>query len=164
MKVLYATALILMSFHVSATPKSHVSDFVSIFKQYCFSFKDNPKGATNFLESRGLRRNPEFQDAYEIVIGDVDYAVTPQVMDCTADVLIKSRTRKLFSRTEISNRLKSIFGLSEVGTQYFQDIALNNKDTKIQQTDYTGRGGYKYRLLYPMNNQDSYYMTFTIDW
>ena len=164
MKVLYATAFILMSFHVSANPKNHVSDFVNIFKQYCFSFKDNPKAASTFLESRGLRRNPEFQDAYEIIIGDVDYAVTPQQMDCTADVVIKHRFGQLFSRTDIHNSLKSNFGLTEVATQYFQDVALNNRDTKIQQTDYTGRGGYKYRLLYPMNNQDSYYMTFTIDW
>ena len=164
MKVLYPTALILMSFHVSANQKIHVTEFVNIFKQYCFAFKDNPGAANAFLESRGLHRNPEFMDAYEIVLGDIDYAVTPQQMDCTADVLIKHRLGKLFSHKEINNKLKAIFGLTEVGTQYFQDVALNNRDTKIQQTDYTGSGGYKYRLLYPMNNQDSYYMTFTIDW
>ena len=164
MKVLYATTLILMSFHVSANPKSHVSDFVNIFKQYCFSFKDNPEDATTFLESRGLRRNSEFLDAYEIVIDDIDYAVTPQQLDCTADVLVRHRIGQLFSLADISNNLKSTFGLTEVGTQYFQDVALNNRDTKIQQTDYTDRAGYKYRLLYPVNNQGSYYMTFTIDW
>ncbi len=164
MKVLYATALLLMSTHVSANQKSHVSDFVNIFKQYCFAFKDNPKAATTFLETRGLHRNPEFNDAYEIMIGEIDYAVTPQDMDCTADVLVRHRVGQLFTLTDISNSLKSTFGLTEVSTRYFQDVALNNRDTKIQQTDYTGRGGHKYRLLYPIDNQDSYYMTFTIDW
>lgn len=164
MRVLYATALILMSFHVSANPTTHITDFINIFDKYCFSFKNNPNGAASSLENAGLRRNPEFLDAYEIVIGEVDYAVTPQQMDCTADVLIKQRTGKLFSRTEINNNLKKRFGLKEQGSRYFQDIALNNKDTKIQQTDYTSRDGFKYRLLYPLNNQGSYYMTFTIDW
>ena len=164
MKVLYATALILMSFHVSATPNHHITDFVNIFKQYCFNFKGNSKGASTFLEKRGLRRNPEYQDAYEIVVGGIDFAVTPQQIDCTADVLVKSRAGTLFSRKEINDTLKKTFNLTENESQYFQDVALNNKNTKIQQTDYTGRHGYKYRLLYPLSNQHSYYMTFTIEW
>ncbi|PID46777.1 MAG: hypothetical protein CSB47_02330 [Proteobacteria bacterium] len=164
MKTLYAAALILMSFHVSAAPNTHLTEFVKIFNDFCFNYKHNPRGAVNALESRGLKRNPQFQDAYEILIDGIDYAVTPQQLDCTADVLVGNRTNVLFSRNEINKRLKTAFNLTERRTRYFDDVALNNKNTRIRQTDYIGKDGFKYRLLYPETNQNSYYMTFTIDW
>lgn len=164
MKVLYATALLLMSFHVSANQNTHTIDFIKIFKDFCYSYKNNPKGSTSALERSGLSRNPEFQDAYEILIGEVDYAVTPQQRDCTADVLVRHRNGLLFTRTEINNQLKLAFSLDEEDSRYFQDVALNNENTRIRQTDYIGRDGFRYRLLYPENNQSSYYMTFTVEW
>jgi len=164
MKVLYATALILMSFHVSANQNPHVNDFINIFKKHCFAFKNNPDAAGTFLESRGYKRNPEFQDAYEILVGNIDYAVTPQHYDCTADVLVMHTGKRLFGYNELNSALKRTFGLTEINNRIFQDVALDNKNTKIQQTDYSGRGGHRFRLLYPKTNQNNYYMTFTIDW
>lgn len=165
MKVLYATVLILMSSLVSASPGNTGGDFVNIFDSYCFAYKDhNAASAEKNLERSGKFRNPLFEDAYEIFIGSVDYAVTPQNHDCTTDVLVKRGGQILFSQTQIMSRLISRYGLKETQRRIFQDVAMNNRNTKIQQTDFIGSTGHRFRMLYPLDNQDSYYMTFTIDW
>jgi hypothetical protein len=164
MKVFYASALIVMSFHASALQNSHLNDFANIFDKYCYSFKSNHNAAGSLLEKDGHTRNPEFQDAYEILIGSIDYAVTPQNYDCTADVLVKHNGKSLFKHSELNNYLVKEFDLVEVSTSSFDDVAINNRNTQIRQTDYTGPSGNNFRLLFPLDNQESYYMTFTIDW
>jgi len=163
MKYLYATAFIFLSFHVSAIPNSHLSDFVSLFDKYCYSFKGKPNKTVSYLENRGYKINPDF-DAYEIFIEGIDYAITPQAHDCTTDVLLRHDTTTLFTFAQIDKVLTQKFKLVPVSSRSFQDIALNNKNTKIQQRDYRDGEGYGYRLLYPRDNQDSYYMTFTVEW
>lgn len=153
-----------MSFNASAVQNSHLNDFANIFEKYCFAFKDNHKKAGELLEREGHSRNPEFQDAYEIIIGSIDYAVTPQSYDCTADVLVKHDGKSLFTHAELSTYLVSEFSLVESAKSTFEDVALNNENTKIRQTDYTDPSGSTYRLLFPLDNQESYYMTFTVDW
>lgn len=166
MKVLYATALLLISCNVSAALGSQAADFINIFNQYCYAFKDrSASSAERYLESTGKFRNPQFEDAYEIFVGNIDYAVTPQHHDCTTDVLVKrSNGRLLFSHSQILSLLTKTFGLKELQRRTFQDVALNNRNTKIQQIDFTSSTGHAFRLLYPLSNQESYYMTFTIDW
>lgn len=164
MKVFCASALILMSFYTSAVQNSHLNDFTNIFDKYCFAFKGNHSAAGALLEKDGHTRNPEFQDAYEIVIGTIDYAVTPQNYDCTADVLVKHNGKSLFTHAELRNYLMKEFELIEVSSSSFDDVAINNRNTQILQTDYAGPSGNTFRLLFPLDNQESYYMTFTIDW
>jgi len=163
MKYLYATAFIFMSFHVSAIPNNYLNDFVSLFDKYCYSFKGSPNKTVSYLEKRGYKINPDF-DAYEIFIDGIDYAITPQIDDCTTDVLLSHDEGPLFTFEQIDRILTQKFNLTLVSSRSFQDIALNNKDTKIQQRDYSDGAGHGYRLLYPSDNQDSYYMTFTIEW
>ena len=163
MKYLYATAFICMSFHVTAISNNHLNDFVSLFDQYCYSFKDNPKSTKSFLEKMGHTLNPDY-DAYEILIDGIDYAITPQTKDCTTDVLLKHKKGYLFSLEQIDEILTQKFNLTEVSNRSFQDVALNNQNTVIKQRDYKDAEGHSYRLLYPTDNQDSYYMTFTIEW
>jgi len=163
MKYLYATALIFMSFHVSAIPASHLNDFVSLFDKYCYSFKGRPNKTVSQLEKMGYKINPDF-DAYEIFIDGIDYAITPQTDDCTTDVLLKHDSETLFTFDQIDKVLTQKFNLTLISSRSFQDIALNNKNTTIQQRDYRDGAGHGFRLLYPSDNQDSYYMTFTIEW
>ena len=164
MKYLYATAFIFISFHLSATPSNnHLNDFVSLFDRYCYSFKDAPKKTVSYLEEMGHTVNPDY-DAYEILIDGIDYAITPQASDCTTDVLLKHKTGTLFTLEQVDNYLTEKFKLSLVSRRSFQDVALNNQNTVIQQRDYRDTAGHRYRLLYPSDNQDSYYMTFTIEW
>jgi hypothetical protein len=164
MKVFYASALILMSFYASATQNSHLNNFATIFDKYCLAFKDDHSASGGRLEKDGHTRNPEFLDAYEIIIDTIDYAVTPQNYDCTADVLVKRNGKSLFTHTELNTYLMKEFELTESSTSSFDDVALNNRNTQIRQTDYTGPSGKSFRLLFPIDNQESYYMTFTIDW
>jgi len=166
MKVLCAIVLLLTPWvAASAAQGSGGADFVNIFHKYCYAFKDqNAASAERNLERSGQFRNPQFEDAYEIFVGNIDYAVTPQNHDCTTDVLLKHNGQILFTQTQIMSRLIKQYGLRETNRRIFQDVALNNRNTKIQQTDFIGNTGHSYRLLYPLNNQDSYYMTFTIDW
>ena len=163
MKYLYATAFIFMSFHVTAMPKNHLNDFVNLFDQYCYSFKGKPNKTVSHLEKMGHELNPDY-DAYEILIGGIDYAITPQHNDCTTDVLLRHGEGTLFTFDQIDKMLTQKFNLTLVSSRSFQDVALNNKNTQIQQRDYRDVAGMDYRLLYPSDNQDSYYMTFTIDW
>jgi len=163
MKYLYATAFIFMSFHVSAAPNNQLNDFVSLFDEYCYSFKDRPKSTRSYLEKRGHTLNKEY-DAYEIIIDGIDYAITPQSKDCTTDVLLKHSKGTLFTLDQIDAMLSQKFSLTLVSNRSFEDVALNNQNTVIQQRDYRDGVGHGYRLLYPSNNQDSYYMTFTIEW
>jgi len=163
MKYLYATAFIFISFHASAATTNHLNDFVSLFDEYCYSFKEKPNATRSHLEKMGHKLNPDY-DAYEILIDDIDYAVTPQSKDCTTDVLLRRSNGTLFTLDQIDKTLTQKFGLSSTGNRSFQDVALNNQNTVIQQKDYRDDVGYIYRLLYPSDNQDSYYMTFTIEW
>jgi hypothetical protein len=164
MKYLYATAFIFMSFHIKALPDNHMNDFVNLFDQYCYSFKDKPKSTQHkYLEKMGHKINPEY-DAYEILIGGIDYAITPQYIDCTTDVLLKHQNSTLFTLDQIDALLTQRFQLNQVSSRSFQDVALNNQNTLIQQRDYVDDSGLNFRLLYPSDNQDSYYMTFTIEW
>ncbi len=164
MKYLYATAFIFMSFHITALPDNHMNDFVNLFDQYCYSFKDKPKSSQHaYLEKQGHKINPDY-DAYEILIDGIDYAITPQYRDCTTDVLLKHQNSILFTLDQIDSLLKQRFKLNQVSSRSFTDVALNNQNTLIQQRDYTDGEGLSFRLLYPSDNQDSYYMTFTIEW
>ena len=163
MKNLYATAFILMSFHVTAVANAPLNDFVKLFDEYCYSFKDKPKLTHSYLAKMGHKINPDF-DAYEILIDEVDYAITPQFRDCTTDVLLKHNQSTLFTLEQIDTLLTQRFKLNQVSSRSFQDVALNNQNTLIQQRDYKDSEGHRYRLLYPSDNQDSYYMTFTIEW
>ena len=163
MKFLYATAFIFASFHLSANPNTHTNDFVGLFDQYCYSFKDKPNSAHKHLRQTGHVINPDY-DAYEILIDGIDYALPPQPEDCTTDVLLRHNKRTLFTLDQIEKALSKKFHLTRIGSRSFQDVALNNQNTQIQQRDYRDGLGHSYRLLYPSDNQDSYYMTFTIDW
>ena len=163
MKYLYASAFILMSFHVPAAANSSLNDFVNLFDEYCYSFKEKPSETHAYLAKMGYKINPEY-DAYEILIDDIDYAITPQAGDCTTDVLLKHKQGTLFSLDQIVVLLSKQFKLTEINSRSFNDVALNNQNTLIQQRDYKDSEGHNYRLLYPSNNQDSYYMTFTIEW
>lgn len=162
MKYLYATAFIFLSLHVSAAD-SHLNSFVSLFDKYCYSFKSKPSATRSFLEKMGHKLNTEY-DAYEIFINGIDYAVTPQPKDCTTDVLLRHKKGTLFTLDQINKLLTQKFNLTLVSSRSFQDVALNNQNTMIQQRDYRDGIGHGYRLLYPSDNQDSYYMTFTIEW
>lgn len=163
MKYLYALAFIILSFHVSATPNSHLNDFVSLFDEYCYAFKNKPNATRSYLDKMGHKLNPDY-DAYEILIDGVDYAITPQSKDCTTDVLLRHNKKSLFTLDQIDKTLSKAFNLTLVSNRSFQDVALNNQNTLIQQKDYRDGAGYGYRLLYPRDNQESYYMTFTIEW
>ncbi|MGB1311518.1 MAG: hypothetical protein ACPG47_09915 [Leucothrix sp.] len=163
MKYLYATAFIIMSYPAVAATDKHLNDFVSLFDQYCYAFKDKPNQTSYNLDSLGYTRNPQY-DAYEILIDGIDYAITPQPNDCTTDVLVDSKKGKLFTLDQIENSLTDQFSLTLVSSRSFQDVALNNQDTEILQRDYRDGAGHNYRLLYPSDNQDNYYMTFTIEW
>ena len=164
MKYLYATAFICMSFHLSAIPSNnHLNDFVNLFDRYCYAFKNTPNKTVSHLEEMGHTVNPDY-DAYEILIDGIDYAITPQPSDCTTDVLLRHKTGTLFTLDQIHNFLTEKFKLTLVSSRSFQDVALNNQNTTIQQKDYRDSAGHGYRLLYPSDNQDSYYMTFTIEW
>ena len=164
MKVCFASALVLMSFSVSANQNTHLEDFAGIFGKYCYERRDDHSALGVLLERDGYLRNPTFQDAYEIVVGSIDYAVTPQNYDCTADVLVKHNGESLYSHKELSSYLMKEFNLSEVSQTSFEDVAINNRSTRILQTDYSSTSGHILRLLFPLDNQESYYMTFTIDW
>lgn len=163
MKCLYATAFIVMSFHTTAIAHNHLNDFVNLFDQFCYSFKDKPQSTRPYLEKMGHKLNPDY-DAYEILIRGVDYAITPQSRDCTTDVLLKHKQGTLFTLNQIDTMLTQKFQLTEISKRNFHDVALNNQNTTIQQRDYRDSAGHGYRLLYPSDNQDSYYMTFTIEW
>ncbi|RVU86268.1 hypothetical protein EOL70_02115 [Leucothrix sargassi] len=164
MKVFCASALLMMSSIASATENSHLQNFTNIFDRYCYAFKGDHSSSGVLLEKDGHNRNPTFQDAYEILIGSIDYAVTPQQYDCTTDVLVKHKGQLLFTHDALNKHLVKAFNLIEVSTSSFEDVALNNQNTLIRQTDYKGPAGNNYRLLFPLDNQASYYMTFTIDW
>ena len=163
MKYLYASAFILMSFHVSAVTNNSLNDFVNLFDEYCYSFKNKPTAAHSYLMKMGYKINPDY-DAYEILIDEVDFAITPQDSDCTTDVLLKHQRGTLFTLGQIDGFLSQKFELNQVNARSFHDVALNNQNTLIQQRDYQDSEGHNYRLLYPSDNQDSYYMTFTIEW
>ena len=163
MKYLYATAFIFISFHVSAIPNSHLNDFVSLFDEYCYSFKEKPNATKSYLEKMGHTMNPDY-DAYEILINGIDYAITPRTEDCTTDVLLRHNNGSIFTLDQIDSKLTQTFNLTLVSSRSFQDVALNNQNTMIQQRDYLDGSGHSYRLLYPSDNQSSYYMTFTIEW
>ena len=163
MKYLYATAFIILSSYVSAAPNNHLNEFVRLFDDYCYSFKDKPNLTHSHLKKMGHKYIAEYE-AYEILIDDIDYAVTPQKKDCTTDVLLKHKNRTLFNLEQIEPQLLKKFQLTPVSNRSFQDVALNNQNTLILQRDYQDDDGRKYRLLYPSDNQDSYYMTFTIQW
>ena len=163
MRILLAAILIASACQASAHNNPHVVEFVDLFKKYCY-VSDSNLAVERRLIRDGYNRNEEFLDAYEIVIGSVDYAITPLPDDCTADVRLLHSGKLLFSQKELINRLRSEFALTEVESRKFDDIALNNKNTIILQSNFSDAKERTYRLLYPENNQASYYMTLTLRW
>jgi len=163
MRMLLSALLLTIACQASAHTNIHVVEFVDLFKRYCHASESN-LAVEKRLRKDGHKRNQEFYDAYEIMIGGVDYAITPLPDDCTADVRLIHRGKLLFTQTELVDLLIKEFALTEVESRKFDDIALNNKNTVVLQSNFTDKIERSYRLLYPENNQASYYMTLTLRW
>jgi len=163
MRILLSICLLLAAYPALSHTNVHAIEFVNLFKKYCHASENN-LAVEKRLRSDGHKRNEEFLDAYEILIGSIDYAITPLPDDCTADVRLIHDGKLLFTQTELVDLIRKEFSLTEIETREFEDTALNNKNTIILQSNFTDPGERTYRLLYPENNQASYYMTLTLRW
>jgi len=140
----------------------HAQIFADVVKAYCMKFRETPAELEAKLEGDGFKKNESYDDTFQKHIESVDYAVTPDIGFCTTDVLLKPASTMLFEIDQIDAVFISKLNLKLSKSTIDYELSIEDKRTKVIKREYVDGLGTKYLLVYPLENQDEYYMTFDV--
>lgn len=140
--------------------QKHLSTFLSLHNQFCekkYTSSDSLK--VELAKSPKLSLAKNFEGVYEVVVGKISFAVSPEEDGCTTDVMVQDGEKQLFSFEDINKALIDS-GYVETGD------AVSRKDRGTDQTEltviekrYISPSGEITTLDFPLEKKDKYYMT-----
>ncbi|KAF3980827.1 MAG: hypothetical protein HFP76_00055 [Methylococcales symbiont of Iophon sp. n. MRB-2018] len=142
----------------------HAQVFASLVQKYCIGFREIPAKLEAALKVGGFNKNIDYDDTFEKYIDRVDYAVTLDQEVCTTDVLLKPASTILFELKQLERFLLSELKLTMSKSKIDYELSSEYKRTKVVKRDYVDEQGKKHSLIFPLENQGEYYMTFDVYW
>lgn len=146
------------------TETSSLDTFLNIHHKYC---EANEYKSPNDLVS-ALTEDPEFktitshEGIFEYVASNVSFAITPEAEGCTTDLKLKDKAteRSYFDFDEFNLALQAKGYRPHGEKRIIHEIGMNNQELRVIEQKYISPNNVQSVLVFPIEQQDQYYMTF----
>ena len=146
---------------VKETPViKHLSKFLSLHTKFCEKSYPSSALLKKDLESaEELTLAKNFEGVYEVLVGDISFAVSPEEDGCTTDVMIQNNGIQIFTFEEMDKALiKS--GYKEASKSISRmDLGTDQSELSVLEKKYISPRGEITTLDFPLEKKDKYYMT-----
>lgn len=143
---------------------SSLDTFLDIHDRYCEA--EEFKSSIDLVNA--LQNDPQFHSIpshdgiFEHVVSNVSFAITPEEEGCTTDLKLKERSseRSYFDFDEFNLALEKKGYRPHGEKRIIQEIGMNNKELRVIEQKYLSPNNVESVLVFPIEQQDQYYMTF----
>ncbi|CAA6800132.1 MAG: Unknown protein [uncultured Thiotrichaceae bacterium] len=143
---------------------SSLETFLSIHDKYC----EAPEYKSSIDLVNALHKDPQFktikshEGIFEHVASNVSFAITPEEEGCTTDLKLKNKPaeRSYFDFDEFNLALQEKGYRPRGEKRIIQEIGMNNKELRVIEQKYLSPNNVESVLVFPIEQQDQYYMTF----
>ena len=168
-KIIYILLLTVLQSNASSganipLPKQTIATFLAIHNEYC-----DAVFASHEVRLKALSRNAEykvleaFDDVYEKKTSNVSYAVSPEESGCTTDIKLKATEKDTlyFSFQQLNDALLAN-GYKQRGEKNHSLEQGINDDVmvKVMEQKYISPNKNITTLMFPLEKENQYYMTF----
>ena len=138
----------------------HLSKFLSLHTQFCEkNYKSSESLKKDLDSAKELSLAKNFEGVYEILVGDISFAVSPEEDGCTTDVMIQKNGIQIFTFEEMNNALIN-HGYKEAGKSVSRmDRGTDQSELTVLEKKYISPKGEITTLDFPLEKKDKYYMT-----
>jgi len=148
-----------------SSEQKFLAAFLDVHSWHCEQSYKNPAELVAALQKdKRLKSSMEFQGVYEAILFETSFAVSVDDAGCTTDVLLKpsNQDRALFD-FESLNALLLQRGYKAVGkVADKQETGPNALPINLRQAKYQLSSGENVYLTFPLDNQNSFYMTLLV--
>lgn len=146
-----------------AMRQKHLDHFMDVYRQFCYERHSRETVKSLLLASGGFRPAEDFEGVFEEMFDGLSYAVTPDPEFCTVDVMLSyEEKRLLFSQQDIETAVGALPGNYRVVERTRETHeGPDGEQVRVEVSEFlrTGSDGNRILLVYPLSNQDVYYMT-----
>lgn len=139
----------------------YLTTFLSLHNEFCErKYKSSDLLKQTLKKASELKLADNFEGVYEVTVGDVSFAVSPEDDGCTTDVMVKDKKNQLLFTFEDINEALLKQGYIETGEpESRKDLGIDQSELTIIEKKYISPSGEVTVLDYPLVKQDKYYMT-----
>lgn len=146
--------------------KNTLSTFLAVHSEYCDADFSHPSALSSALKGdKTYDESRDFDGIYEKTVSNVSYAVSPEEDGCTTDVKLKRvGTNQLhFSFNQLNSELLSKGYILKGDKSLRKEMGLDNEMLQVIEQKYISPHNTITTLLFPLEREDQYYMTFFAD-
>lgn len=142
--------------------ENHLEHMFSLFEQFCLGQPSQEIARKNLEDSGRFELAKEYADVYEEHYESLSYAVSPDSDNCTVDVKLEyEKGRLLLSDEDVQRGMSQLAQYRLFKKEITTRAGDNAKQVLIAESTYysDNKEKNKIELDYPLDNQDSYFMT-----
>jgi hypothetical protein len=170
-KIIYVSlltgVLALQGCALSADHSSNtLTTFLAVHSEYCDAEFSHPSALSNDLsKNTDYKALDEFDGIYEKTVSNVSYAVSPEEDGCTTDLKLKVEggNQLHFTFSQLNAELISKGYTLKGKKNQRKEMGLDNVMLKVIEQKYVSPNNAITTLLFPLEREDQYYMTFFAD-
>lgn len=152
----------------SATDNSQntLANFLTVHGEYCDAEFSHYSALSNALsKDSSYEMLTEFDGIYEKKVSNVSYAVSPEEDGCTTDLKLKvtGKNQLHFSFNQLNAELISKGYMLKGEKSLRREMGLDSKMLQVIEQKYVSPRNTVTTLLFPLEREDQYYMTFFAD-
>jgi len=143
-----------------------LATFLSVHSEYCDAEFSHPSALSNDLsKNTDYKVLDEFDGIYEKTVSNVSYAVSPEEDGCTTDLKLKveGKNRLHFTFNQLNAELISKGYILKGKKNQRKEMGLDNVMLRVVEQKYVSPNNVTTTLLFPLEREDQYYMTFFAD-
>lgn len=139
---------------------THLVTFLSLHNQFCEKKYSSSESLKNILaESKGLSLAKDYEGVYEVLVGDISFAISPEDDGCTTDVMIQRDGSQLFTFEDINKALIKSGYIETSDPVSRKDRGTDQSELTVIEKKYISPNGEVTTLDFPLEKKDKYYMT-----
>lgn len=140
--------------------KTHLITFLSLHNQFCEQKYSSSESLKSILaDSEALSLAKDYEGVYEVLVGDISFAVSPEDDGCTTDVMIQREGNQLFTFEDINQALMKSGYIETSDPVSRKDRGTDQSELTVIEKKYISPNGEVTTLDFPLEKKDKYYMT-----
>jgi len=140
--------------------KRHLITFLSLHSQFCEQKYSSSESLKDVLaDSETLSLAKDYEGVYEVLVGDISFAVSPEDDGCTTDVMVQREGNQLFSFEDINQALIQSGYIETSDPVSRKDRGTDQSELTVIEKKYISPNGEVTTLDFPLEKKDKYYMT-----
>ena len=143
-----------------------LTTFLAVHSEYCDAEFSHPSALSNALShNTDYKALDEFDGIYEKTVANVSYAVSPEEDGCTTDIKLKveGENKLHFTFKQLNAELLSKGYTLKGKRSLRKEMGLDNVMLRVIEQKYVSPNNAITTLLFPLEHEDQYYMTFFTD-